>query len=145
MAIANVTTILGAETVPCAAGESVECGFNVSNESAKSVRLSVETRTEGGTQEGWLEVLGDIERELPESGNDQVTVRVNLPNGTPEGKYAFRLRVYATDDPEQFADSPAVAVEVLHGDRLDGRPRSHDLPGPRREDAREAFVSPGGS
>lgn len=112
MAIATVTTIAGAEKMTCAAGESVECGFNVSNEAARSVRLSIETRTEGGTQEDWLEVLGDIEREFPGSGSDQVTVRVKLPKDTPEGKYAFRLRVYATDEPEQFAESPAVAVQV---------------------------------
>ncbi len=112
MAIATVTTIAGANSVTCAAGESAEFGFNISNDSPKSVRLSIQTHPEGDTQPGWLTVRGDIERELPGAGTDHVTVRVNLPEGTPEGKYTFRLRVYATDDPEQVADSPTVAIEV---------------------------------
>ena len=66
--------------------------------------------------ESWVdrfrEVADEIERDMSAGASDQVRVRVHIPKGTPTGKYTFALRAYSTDDPEQFADSPMIAVEV---------------------------------
>jgi len=112
MPIAAVTTVAGAERTRCLAGQSADCAFNVANTSGKSVRLSLEPRVEAPAERGWFELIGEVERDVPEAGSDQVRVRVHIPEDATAGKYSFRLRAYATDDPEQFADSPTVAIDV---------------------------------
>ncbi len=112
MAFATITTVAGAEKVTCQPGQSMECAFTITSESGSATRISLQTLAEGSTQAQWLEVVGERERDLPGSGSEHVTVRLSVPADAAPGRYPFRLRAYVTDDPEQAAESPAVAAEV---------------------------------
>ena len=122
MPIANVTGVVGGETTTCHAGESVEYVFNITNTSSKHVRLGLSTRADDAAQNGWFELTDTVETDLPADGSAQVSVRVRVPEGTAAGRYAFRLRTYLTDDPEQFADSPMIAVVVPGGKEPEPKP-----------------------
>ena len=126
MAFATITTVAGAAKVTCQPGQSMECAFTITSESAQAARVSLQTLTEGTTQQEWLQVVGERERDLPGSGSEHVTVRVSIPADAQPGKYAFRLRAYATDDPEQTAESPAVAAEVPAAPQV--KPKIPEIP-----------------
>lgn len=110
MPIATITA--ATDKVSCKAGETVDCSFTISNQSQRRLPLSVESLPEGTTAKDWLTVIGEIERDLPESGHEQVQVRVSVPADAEPGTYAFRLRAYDRTDTEQSVESPAIAVEV---------------------------------
>ncbi len=112
MAFATITTVAGAEKVTCQPGQSMECAFTVTSESGSAIHISLQTLAEGSTQSEWLEIVGERERGLPGSGSEHVTVRLSVPGDAAPGRYPFRLRAYVTDDPEQAAESPAIAAEV---------------------------------
>jgi beta-lactam-binding protein with PASTA domain len=112
MPFATITTVAGAEKVTCQAGQSMDCAFTVTSESRGPIRISLQVLAEAATKKEWLKVVGAHERDLPASGNEPVTVRISVPADAEPGKYPFRLRAYDPDDPEQSAESPAVAAEV---------------------------------
>jgi beta-lactam-binding protein with PASTA domain len=112
MPFATITSVAGAEKVTCQAGQSMDCAFTVTSESRGPIRISLQVLAEAATKKEWLKVVGAHERDLPASGNEPVTVRISVPADAEPGKYPFRLRAYDPDDPEQSAESPAVAAEV---------------------------------
>lgn len=62
----------------------------------------------------WITIEGPMERDLVDKTADQVSVRVQVPEGTPEAQYTFRLQVYSTKEPgEHFTTSETVAFKVL--------------------------------
>ncbi len=117
MSFATVTTVAGAEEISGQPGQSMECAFTVTSEPGATTRVGLQAMPEGDTPSEWLQVIGERERDLPGSGSEDVTVRISVPADAKAGRYPFRLRAYASDDPEQSAESPAVAVEVPEADK----------------------------
>ncbi|MGK7872183.1 MAG: PASTA domain-containing protein, partial [Xenococcaceae cyanobacterium] len=67
----------------------------------------------GNTQEEWLHLHGESERNFTSGVNQQVTVDVAVPGGTPGGKYSFRLDAISLHNPdEDYTEGPPVAIEV---------------------------------
>ena len=64
MSIATITPVAGAEKVTCQPGQSMECAFTVTSESAGALRIGLQALAEGATKKEWLEVVGERERDL---------------------------------------------------------------------------------
>ncbi len=112
MTFATITSVAGAEKITCPAGQTIECAFTITSLSPEPIRIGLQPLVEEPTKKEWLEVVGAKEIELAESGSENVAVRLGVPGDAEPGKYPFRLRAYATDDPEQSAESPAIAADV---------------------------------
>ena len=124
MAIATVTIIAGGEKIRCQAGESTTAAFNVTNETGQRLRISALVQPDSPAEAGWFTIDGGSERDLSPGTSDQITLRLQVPRDVTPGRYAFRLQVYSTEDPEKSVQSPAVALEV---------PALEPEPGPRPE------------
>jgi hypothetical protein len=94
--------------------------FTVTNTSSKPMRGIAKARTLGNTQQDWLSVEGETERDFSANGTQQFTVNFRKPvvqaaagtPATPE-KFPFRLDVSSALNPdEQFTEGPAINVEV---------------------------------
>jgi hypothetical protein len=95
--------------------------FTVTNTSSGPVRSVAKTKAIGNTQQGWLDVQGEIERDFSAGGTQQFTVNFNkpptppAPNSPPPAaeKFPFRLDVASSVNPdEEFTEGPQVNVEV---------------------------------
>ncbi len=89
--------------------------FTVTNNSNKPVRGIAKAKALGNTQQDWLNVDGETERDFSASGTQQYTVNFRKPvaAGQPVEKFSFRLDVSSAINPdEQFTEGPAIHVEV---------------------------------
>jgi hypothetical protein len=67
----------------------------------------------GAMRAEWLTLAGSEERDFPAGAIHQFAVAVNVPPGTSEGRYPFRLDVInARKAAEDLAESPIVTVDV---------------------------------
>ncbi|MDJ0861075.1 MAG: PASTA domain-containing protein [Gammaproteobacteria bacterium] len=112
MAIATITIVAGGEKLRCQAGESTTCAFNVSNDTGERLRISALIAAESPAEPDWFAVDGGNERDLSAGISDQIVARLQIPRNSAPGRYAFRLQVYSTDDPEKSVQSPVVALEI---------------------------------
>jgi hypothetical protein len=94
--------------------------FTVTNTSSKPMRGIAKARPLGNTQQDWLAVEGETERDFSANGTQQFTVDFSKPlvpaaagsSVAPE-KFPFRLDVFSALNPdEQFTEGPTVKVEV---------------------------------
>ena len=76
-----------------------EASFTVSNASGRALRGRAEVRATDPAQQGWLSVVGDVERDFPSNGTHQIAVRVAAPPGSPAGKFSFRLDMVSARNP----------------------------------------------
>jgi len=90
-----------------------EFSFTLSNALGRAARARITLVAEGNTQRGWLTVAGDLEKDLPADGTQQLTVKVATPAGTAQGTYSFHVLVSTVTNPdEEYADGPTVSFEV---------------------------------
>ncbi len=90
--------------------------FTVTNNSHKPVRGIAKAKVLGNTQQDWLDVEGETERDFAASGTQQYTVNFHKTAAGAAGateKFPFRLDVASASNPdEQFTEGPTVTVEV---------------------------------
>lgn len=95
----------------------VNAVFTVTNTSSKPVRGMAKAKALGNTQQSWLDVEGETERDFAGNGTQQFTVNFHKTAagapGTPAEKFPFRLDMASALNPdEQFTEGPTVNVEV---------------------------------
>src|SRR5215207_5874987 len=129
MAKSFVITTTATEPLRADASGHAKAVFTVTNTTARVVRGLAKAKPLGETKRDWLTLEGEPERDFPARGTHQYTVNFNGPvtasggsttataaqdGATPPAKYAFRLDVESAQDPdEDFAESPAVTVELM--------------------------------
>src|ERR1044072_331644 len=86
--------------------------FTVTNTSNKPQRGIAKAKALGSTQQGWLKIEGEIEKDFGAGGTQQFTVNFKS-TGTETGKFPFRLDVASESNPdEEFTEGPPVNVET---------------------------------
>jgi hypothetical protein len=86
--------------------------FTVTNTSTKPMRALAKARPIDNTEQDWLNIEGESERDFGAGATQQFTVNFNRPAGEA-GKFPFRLDVASVLDPdEQFTEGPKVTVKV---------------------------------
>ena len=109
----NIFTITTATTdIKTDASGKASAIFTATNTSNKPLRGMARARSMGSTQQGWLEVEGETEKDFAAGGTQQFTVNVKF-TGPEAGKFPFRLDVASANNPdEEFTEGPAVTVET---------------------------------
>ncbi|WP_224248384.1 COG1470 family protein [Hyalangium gracile] len=101
------------ESVNLSASGQGELAFTVSNALRAPVRARATVMMAGQAQREWASVSGGEERDFALDGTQQFTVKLQVPPGTPPGRYTFHLLVTNVANPdEQYADGPTVAFIV---------------------------------
>lgn len=90
-----------------------EVSFTVTNSSKRTLRGRARVVAKDSTQEPWLSIAGETERDFPPDATQQFTLRVQIPRGSPAGTYRCAVSVASIDNPdEEYAEGPVVAFEV---------------------------------
>ncbi len=119
--MANIFAITtAAEDIKAGPDGKAGAVFTVTNTSNKPMRGIAKARPLGNTQQDWLSVEGETERDFSANGTQQFTVNFRkpvseAPAGTPTTpeKFPFRLDVASALNPdEQFTEGPTINVEV---------------------------------
>jgi len=95
--------------------------FTVTNTLHKPVRGTAKAKPLGNTQQEWLDVEGEVERDFSAGDTQVFTVNFHKPvtaaaagsPALPAEKFPFRLDVFSSANPEeQFTEGPTVRAEV---------------------------------
>ena len=87
--------------------------FTVTNTLQKPLRGTLRARGLDTAQAGWFTIGGDSERDFPVGVAHQVEVQVQVPPGTPPGKFRMRLDALSVANPDDdFTEGPAVSVTI---------------------------------
>ena len=109
-----------AEDIKADAGGKASAVFTVTNTSNKPVRGIAKSKALGNTQQDWLDIQGELERDFAANGTQQFTVNFSKPAAPAAAtasaaaeKFPFRLDIASALNPdEQFTEGPTVNVEV---------------------------------
>ncbi|HEV7642581.1 MAG TPA: hypothetical protein VGO50_01445 [Pyrinomonadaceae bacterium] len=123
--MANIFAITTpADDVKADAEGKASAVFTVTNTTGKPIRGIAKARALESTQQGWLDVEGETERDFGAHGTEQFKVIFNRPaSPAPSGsaaapveKFPFRLDIASAANPdEDFSEGPSVHVEVQAG------------------------------
>jgi hypothetical protein len=91
---------------------STAATYNVTNKTAKPLRIQLKVRAQGNAKREWFQLLGEQERDLPASNTTTATINIQIPKGTPAGEYRVRLDVANSHVPEDVKEGPDVTFEV---------------------------------
>jgi hypothetical protein len=87
--------------------------ITITNASASPERVRLRLKATPPTQQEWLIAPEEAEWDLPAEGTRQVSVRVEVPAGTPAGQYPFLPVVEAERLPEEvFTEGKQITIEV---------------------------------
>ena len=101
-----------AETIKADAGGKASAIFTVTNTSNKPIRGIALAKAIGATQQGWLDVEGETEKDFGAGGTQQFTLNFTASGGEV-GKFPFRLDVASATNPdEDFTEGPIVNVQT---------------------------------
>jgi len=112
------------EDIQADAAGKASAFFTVTNTRDKPVRGLAKAKRVGNTQQEWLEVEGEVERDFPARGTQLFKVNFSKPpvpaavgaTPPPAEKFPFRLYVFSSEHPEEeFTEGPTVRVEVTPG------------------------------
>ncbi len=94
-----------------------EVSFTVTNISDRKLQGRAEVRLLESTQKDWLRIIDDDERSFDPQVSHQFTVEINIPPGTPEDAYSFRLDLISVENPdEDYDESQVIAVKRKIGE-----------------------------
>ena len=114
MAIVTITPI--DEKSVCTAGETCVVKFSVSNTAGRPLSCGVQIKSQDKVEE-WIDIEGTIERKIEEDMDATIALNISPPadliNKEDSSKvYAFRIRIYDANQPEDIVDSSTVSVTV---------------------------------
>jgi beta-lactam-binding protein with PASTA domain len=90
-----------------------EMTFTVTNSTDRSPRGLLRVRPLDNAKSQWLSISGDAERQFLPQSTQQVLVKIELPPGTPQGSYAFRLDAISVDNPDDdYSEGPTVGLKI---------------------------------
>jgi hypothetical protein len=112
-----------AEDIKAGADGKATVIFTVTNNTNKPVRGIAQAKAMGNTQQEWLDIDGETERDFSARGTQQFTVNfgksaapASATTGAPAQpleKFPFRLDIASALNPdEEFAEGPTVRVEA---------------------------------
>ncbi len=112
--MANIFAITTpAEDMKADAAGKASAIFTVTNTSHKPVRGIARARALGNTENDWLDVEGETERDFGAGATEQFTVNFSKSADAPAGKFPFRLDVASATNPdEEFTEGPTVNVQT---------------------------------
>lgn len=88
-------------------------GFTVRYMGERSVEAKAEAVALQGAQQSWLQVAEPTTKEMQSNQTQTFKVLVNVPSGTPAGRYGLRLDVMSVDNTdEEYNQGPVIAFEV---------------------------------
>ncbi len=126
--MANIFNItVAAADVKADAGGKATIIFTVTNTLDKPVRGIAKAKALGNTQQDWLSVKEEVERDFAARATEQFTVEFSKPAGSagpgtaggPPEKFPFRLDVFSAANPdEEFTEGQTVNVEVKQPEAL---------------------------
>jgi hypothetical protein len=99
-------------------GQTESITFTVTNKTGQDMAVHTEARFVDAGDNAWLSL--DVEEVKNFAANDtrQYRVKIAVPPTAENGKYAFTLRVYSVEDPDEyFAESSAIEVNIVPRDR----------------------------
>lgn len=101
------------DAVPLDASGRGNVMFTVTNATGRALRGRFKIKPLDAVGGDAIAIEGEPERNFNANDTQQVSVRLNMPPGTKEGKYRFRLDGVNVDNPDDdFTEGPALAVEV---------------------------------
>ena len=114
MSIVKITPI--DEKIVCTAGNSCVAKFSASNTAGRPLSCGVQIKSQDNAEE-WIEIEGTIERRIEEGMDATIELKISPPadiiNEENSPKiYAFYVRVYDANQPEEIVDSPTVSISV---------------------------------
>jgi hypothetical protein len=87
--------------------------FTVTNTTPRPLRGSLRPKALDAAQPGWLQVVGDAERDFAPGLAHQVEVTAKVPPGTAPAKFRVRLDALSVANPDDdFTEGPPVGVTV---------------------------------
>jgi hypothetical protein len=105
------------DTVSSAANGAATLVFTVTNTTPKPQRGHLRAKALDSAQPGWLRVAGDAERDFAPGFTHQVELNVQVPTGTPPGRFRVRLDALSVANPDDdFTEGPVVSVNVAAPD-----------------------------
>lgn len=111
--MSSFTITAASEQVALDKKGNANAAFTVTNTTNRPVRGTPSLKPLGSTAEGWLSLAGGGTRNFSAEESQNFTVQVAVPEGTPPGRYSFRLNVSNEANPdEDFTEGPAVAFTV---------------------------------
>src|ERR1044072_1055837 len=126
--MANIFNMTAAATEVKADAEGKATAIcTVTNALDKPVRGIAKAKALGNTQQDWLSVKGEVERDFGAHATEQFTVEFSKPAGSatpgtsaaPPEKFSFRLDVFSAANPdEEFTEGQTVNVEVKQPEAL---------------------------
>src|ERR1044072_3570898 len=105
----------GTEDIKAGADGKAGVVFKVVNSSNKPARGIATVKPFGNTQQDWLSIEGEIERDFSANGDQSFTVTFNKPPvaGQASEKFPFRFDVASAENPDEvFTEGPQVKVET---------------------------------
>jgi hypothetical protein len=101
------------ESVNLSASGQGEIAFTVSNALRVPMRARATVMMAPPAQREWTAIAGEAERDFAPDGTQQFIVKLQVPPGTPPGRYTFHLLVSnVANTDEQYADGPTVSFVV---------------------------------
>lgn len=120
--MANIFAITTAtNTVKADPNGNAAIVFTATNSTSRPVRGVGKIEPAGNTQQAWLRIEGENERDFAPGGTQQFTVTFSKPPGgsnapnapQPAEKFPFSLNLYDVSNPdENFTEGPLVTVET---------------------------------
>lgn len=90
-----------------------DISFTVRNRTGADVEARASVVVEPPASADWIEIVGAQKRSFAVNGNQRFLLEVEVPGGTPEGTYIFRLDVASVALPdEHYAEGPATSFFV---------------------------------
>jgi hypothetical protein len=86
--------------------------FQVKNSSPAQKAIVVKPVASDPSQQDWLTLDGDAERQLKAGGAETFRVKFKAPKGTAPGDYTFSLLVASLHNEEEYETGPLVVYEV---------------------------------
>jgi hypothetical protein len=87
--------------------------FTATNTSNKPMRGIAKVKARGNTEQNWLDLEGEKERDFGAGSTQQFTVNFDNSADPAAGKYPFRLDVALAADPDEyFTEGPVVNIQT---------------------------------
>ncbi len=109
------TITTGKEEIEADSAGRASAVFNVLNTSNKPVRGIATVKPLGNTQQDWLTIEGEVERDFSANSGQPFTVTFDKPSiaGQQAEKFPFRFDIASAANPDEvFTEGPQVKVQV---------------------------------
>ena len=117
----NITALT--PTVPLDEQRLGNASYTVTNVSGAPIRGRARLVALGNALVGWLQLVGEVERDFAANGTHQYTVKIAVPPEAAAGDYVFRLDMVGVENPDdQYSEGQTVTFNVPEGPEEPDKP-----------------------